>query len=334
MTGPDTEHTNGHRPAFGLPHEPDPASALSTAALVALHAPSVHNTQPWHWRVGTDRVDLYADERWRLRVADPDGRLLVLSCGAALHHARVALRAMGFLPSVRRFPDRTRPDLLASLAVDKPIPVTAQALDLMRATTARHTDRRGIADSPVPERTLAVLREAAGSEGAWLHLLNDDQVRTVVAAAARAEAVEMGDAAFRRELDSWTNRPADVTVGIPATVHPPRGDEYSRTGHYAVLYGSGDRPTAWLRAGEALSAVWLTATAHGLAIRPISAVIEIPAGRAVLHKVLSGVGSPYLMLRIGVPVGTNGVSMTPRRPAEESVGLLTEPADEAASEAP
>src|SRR5919198_206497 len=108
--------------------------------------------------------------------AHPDGRLLVLSCGAALHYARVALRAMGFLPAVRRFPERTRPDLLATVTVDKPIPVTSHARELMRATTSRRTDRREIADTPVPERTLAILREAAGSEGAWLHLLTDHQV--------------------------------------------------------------------------------------------------------------------------------------------------------------
>src|SRR5919198_720256 len=62
----DGARRNGHRPAFGPPQRTDAAAALGTAALVALHAPSVHNTQPWHWRVGIDRVELYADERWRL----------------------------------------------------------------------------------------------------------------------------------------------------------------------------------------------------------------------------------------------------------------------------
>ena len=44
-----------------------------------------------------------------LPVADPTGRELVISCGAALHHARVAARALGWAPTVRRFPGPSAP---------------------------------------------------------------------------------------------------------------------------------------------------------------------------------------------------------------------------------
>ena len=39
----------------------------------AARAPSVHNTQPWRFRVGQSAIELYCDPRRRLRV-DPDGR--------------------------------------------------------------------------------------------------------------------------------------------------------------------------------------------------------------------------------------------------------------------
>jgi hypothetical protein len=29
---------------------------------LAILAPSVHNTQPWAWRIGPDGIDLFADE--------------------------------------------------------------------------------------------------------------------------------------------------------------------------------------------------------------------------------------------------------------------------------
>lgn len=277
MTLTEPHHT---APNGMLPREPDVGSALSAAALVALHAPSVHNTQPWHLRVCPDVVELHADRRWELAAADPDGRLLVLSCGTALHHMRVALRAMGHLPTVRRFPDGRRPDLLASVSVQRPIPVTEQAVALMRATLARQTYRWQFSDAKVPESALAALRQAAGSEGAWLHLLTREQVRTALAVATRPEQIEAADPAYRGEL---------------------RNGDYSAQGVYAVLYGSGDRPSSWLRAGEALSAVWLAATTHGLAARPISSVVELPAGRATLHQMLSGLGAPYLMLHLGLP---------------------------------
>src|SRR5690606_6798678 len=79
---------------------PGTATVLADAARAAGAAPSVHNTQPWRWRVYPDRLDLFADRSRQLTVADPDGRLLTVSCGAALHHARVALVAAGWLPQV------------------------------------------------------------------------------------------------------------------------------------------------------------------------------------------------------------------------------------------
>ena len=71
----------------------------------ALRAPSVHNTQPWRWRLGDDAVQLHADRGRHLVATDPDGRDLVLSCGAALHHLLVALAAQGVEVEVDRLPD-------------------------------------------------------------------------------------------------------------------------------------------------------------------------------------------------------------------------------------
>ena len=46
---------------------------------LACRAPSVHNTQPWLWRLDGDRIELHADRRRQLPVADPSGRNLVIS---------------------------------------------------------------------------------------------------------------------------------------------------------------------------------------------------------------------------------------------------------------
>src|SRR5690349_20755278 len=69
---------------------------LIAAAGAAGYAPSIHNTQPWHWRVSGDVMELSAEPDRQLPTTDPDGRLMVLSCGAALHHARTALAAEGW----------------------------------------------------------------------------------------------------------------------------------------------------------------------------------------------------------------------------------------------
>ena len=75
-------------------------------------APSVHNTQPWHFVVRPDLLELHDESDRQLRALDPTGRQLVISCGCALFNARVALSADRVV-AVDRLPDRTQPDLLA-----------------------------------------------------------------------------------------------------------------------------------------------------------------------------------------------------------------------------
>jgi hypothetical protein len=82
---------------------PEPErQALEAAARDALHAPSVFNTQPWARRIEGNALELRADPDRQLPTVDRDGHFLLLSCGAALHHARVALGAGGWLSEVER----------------------------------------------------------------------------------------------------------------------------------------------------------------------------------------------------------------------------------------
>lgn len=288
-----------------LPPRPDPASAadsaaldaasaLSTAALVALRAPALQPAPLWHWRIATDRVELYADERWRPRTGDPDG-LRLLSCGTAVHHARIALRALGYLPAVRRMPDQTRTELLATVAAHKRIRVTPYATSLLAAAMARDTLPSAGAPTAtgVPEAVLAALREAASGEGVWLEIFTPDRAAPLITALAGA----------RRNGH-----------------HPER---------YAVLYGSGDRATAWLRAGEALSAVWLTAVLHGFAVRPLDRFSQSDAGRAELRRLTSVPGFPYLVLRVGPPVAVTAPVNGAARPVAPAIPEQAAPGSEA-----
>src|SRR5919112_4182009 len=88
---------------------------VRSALALAAAAPSVHNSQPWRWVVGPHAVHLYADlSRW-LPATDAQGRDMIVSCGAALHHARVALAAVGLASSVHRMPHPDEPEHLATL---------------------------------------------------------------------------------------------------------------------------------------------------------------------------------------------------------------------------
>jgi hypothetical protein len=59
----------------------------------ASRAPSIHNTQPWHFVVRPDILEMYDESDRQLRALDPTGRQMVISCGCALFNARVGLAA-------------------------------------------------------------------------------------------------------------------------------------------------------------------------------------------------------------------------------------------------
>src|SRR5260370_5216120 len=96
----------------------------------AVNAPSVHNTQPW-WFYGADHeIGVHADEERRLAVADPDGREMMISCGAALFTARVALRYLGIVPAVTLFPEPGLGTLVAKINWTDTVPPVDYERDL------------------------------------------------------------------------------------------------------------------------------------------------------------------------------------------------------------
>lgn len=68
------------------------------------------------WLTGRRSLHLMADRTRWLRATDPDGRDLVMSCGAALHHLRVALAVHGW-STVDLLVDPAGRDHLAALGL-------------------------------------------------------------------------------------------------------------------------------------------------------------------------------------------------------------------------
>jgi nitroreductase len=313
--------------------------ALANAAALAGYAPSIHNTQPWRWQVSGDRLDLFSVHSRQLAVTDPDGRLAVLSCGAALHHARTALAAEGHRFTVTRLPDPAQPALLARITLTDRAAVSADAVRLVQTIRVRHTDRRPLTGPPLAAEELDTVLDAVRPEGARLHILRPDQVLELASAVSAAQRAEASDEAWQAELAYWAGGTSPAGTGVPDSAipeaptqttvpsrdfgHPgtlPVSAAHDTGATFAILYGDQDGREDWLRAGEALSAAWLAATERGISVLPLSATIEVPATRFALRRLLSGLGEPYLVLRLGhADPDQAGPPHTPRLPVEQTI---------------
>jgi Nitroreductase family len=313
-------------------------SDLATAVEQALRAPSVHNTQPWRWRLLTNGVELHADRGRHLAATDPDGRDLVLSCGAALHHLRVALAVRGLSTAVARVPDPENTDHLATVTLAAGPPDRADGV-LFGEIDRRRTDRRRMSHRPVPAEHLDELVAQARRAGADLVPVTGSHLRgRLVAALADAAERQRWTPGYPAELQLWTRRtagshdgvgvasiapPPDVGVPLRAfsphgrltqpRLAPGRGDGDDAATLVVVVTGN-DRAADRLRAGEALSAVLLTATRLRLATTPLSQATEVAEAREAVARVLGAAGEPQILVRVGWPASTaEDLPVTPRR---------------------
>jgi nitroreductase len=305
-----------------MPYEP-----IVEAVRDALRAPSVFNTQPWRWGIDAGGLELRAEWSRQLCAVDPYGHELLLSCGVALHHALVSLGAQGWAYAVERYGDdgdRLARIRLLGRADPDPFSVT-----LRDAIAARRTDRRPYSDRPVPAATVDEMIAAAVSAGARLHRVRYDQMPMFAVAVAFAGATETADPAYLGDLARWTKRPQWTDDGVSLetgvrrvpvrefALNPLDGMAVEPGGDlgaaYLVLHGPGTTRTDRLRAGEAFSAVLLTAVAHGLRVAPITDVIEVDHPRDLVRGLLPERDEPYAALRCGYPIETSEVPASPRR---------------------
>jgi nitroreductase len=323
--------------AYGQVTDHEARAAFESAARVSLRAPSVFNTQPWIWCISGRAMELRAEPARRLEATDPDGNLLLLSCGAILHHARIALAAAGWATEVARLPDPEDENLLAVLRLEGRRPVHSKDRTLAAAIEYRRTDRRAFGAREVPGATLDRLRRLVEKEDAGLHVVRQEQMALLAVSTDLAAAAELDDPDYREQLGRWTTRSPHDGDGVPpATAVQPglrqvpvrdfdpegghamaAGDGRDQGAAYVIVFGIGYRPMDLLHGGEALSALLLGATAEGVATAPLSDAVEVTWPRHLLRYLLSGLGEPFVAVRLGYPDSTEPLPPTPRRnPAE------------------
>src|SRR5690349_15468084 len=256
---------------------------LHRAAAAGIRAPSMHNSQPWLFRLRDDAVEIMANPARQLAVADRNGWAIRLACGAATYNARLALAVRGRPAAAHLRPDPHDPFLIARLTPAPHRPPTYAEQELYAAIGRRRSHRAPFWPDPVPADIRVRLIEAARSESAWLDLLVGMTALTGFAEiAASADRVLRRDDSYQGELAGWIQVDG-APEGVPASAGAPLpepqallpqrifgdrrrapGRDYEPEPLVGVLGVPGDRPIDQITAGQALQKVLLTATGAGL----------------------------------------------------------------------
>jgi len=303
----------------------------------AARAPSVHNTQPWRFRIRPDALELYADPARKLRV-DPLGREMLISCGAALFGLRLGIRSLGFMPVVELLPDKARLALLARVSLGEAQPLNGSERQLLEALPHRHTHRGPFTSEPLPAGLLASLQHDAIAEAATLALVDrgrgyEPLTDIMAAAGRRLDLVPQA----RADMRDWTRGPGSgARDGVPASAFAAEADQhrgrlpqrdFDLGRHLGQLAAEGTAPAAtaliltpgdsrgdWLCAGQALHRVLVRAAARWVFASLHTQPLEASKIRILIRDRLELPGAPQVILQLGCARTTRA---TARRPPSE-----------------
>ena len=283
------------------------SGVIRDAVRLACRAPSLHNSQPWRWVAEGMALQLWADPDRPLYATDHAGRELTLSCGAVLHHLRVAMAAVGWDSVTERFPDPGEPHHLATLQF-RPMEAVTEA-DQRRAAAIlrRHTDRLPFRTPAAWPALESALRRAVIPYEVMLDVVTDDARQLLAEASRLTETLRRYDTSYQNELRWWTS-PFASDDRIPqcelvssselarvdvARVFPPAGGggrhatiDHDQSKILVLSTHHDDSRLDVLRCGEALSAVLLECTVAGMATCTLTHMTELASSRDIVRQVI------------------------------------------------
>ena len=277
--------------------------ALVSAAILAANA---HNTQPWLFRVGESRIDLFADTGRDIGTVDPYLREMHIGIGCALENLLLAAGANGYDHRLTLMPTDSDPTHAARIDLS---PAETVPSGLYEAIPNRHTNR-GAYDTtrPVAPGTLEEL-SALGEDDPEIDVfwfttdaererLGDLIIEGTEAFIADEEQSRDSDAwirhdwsALHEERDGLTldaqSLPPLLAIGgkmLPRSSEETNNEYWltstrdrhvSTAAAFGIIAVRDDRNAAQrIKVGRLWQRMHLSATARGLAMQPLNQIHE------------------------------------------------------------
>ena len=317
---------------YNFPRSRDEAQKLAFLLRYAVLAPSSHNTQPWKFAIGRDEIALFVNkDRW-LRVADTEQRELYTSIGCALENLLIAAEHFGYRPHVTYFPEPSNLQLVVAVEfLANPEPAPFRPAELFEAISVRHTNHKRYEDRAISSHDLERLKAAVVEEGVSLFLTSDIEIKRRVDQLVNcADATQFADPAFREELDYWIGEGAFGTPWLLAKLAQLAAG-YLDLGKFAakpdrevlmnapvlglICSEENDRQSQ-VKVGQVFERIYLTATALGIRLQPMSQVVAVPQTRDQLTALLTS-GNLVVQQPFRLGYAEPEPAHTPRRTVEE-----------------
>lgn len=304
---------------------------LSFLLRFAILAPSPKNSQPWAFSVRDNKIFVVADLGRSHPISDPDRRELYIGVGCALENLLVAAEHFGFQHSVSYFPHRWHSELAASvLFVPGGTVSAARAGATLDAIRRRHNDTGLFRSTPVPAELQRRLTSCCEEPDLRVDLSDDDLFHQWIdALTMQSDRADLADPAFRMELEYWMSQGVFGAERNVSRGNDPvsilQRQRAVTLGHLKVesapllglIRGAGDSHLIHVRAGQLFERIWLTATALGISINPMSQTMRRSELRSAVTELMPSVGwVPQHLFRVGYS-SAPPKPHTPRRPVED-----------------
>ena len=294
----------------------------------AILAPSSHNSQPWEFRIEGDSIEIRAAEDRRLPVADEDDGELFLSLGCAIENLAIAGAHFAFGYRIE-YPEDAPPVAIVTLEPDGS-PSPAPPPGLFEQLTERYTNHQPFEERPLPEGLRDRLQASVVESDVELRLIDDpDQMASIAELQAEADRKLMANPDYRRELGHWIGTGVlghswvAARIGELVVSHLDLGDREAQKNAtllesapaIGVLVAETEEPRSLIGTGRAFERLALLATAEGVAVHPMSQILErAETTGALATRLDTEPAQPRHLFRLGYAADTQ--RHTPRWPPE------------------
>ncbi|MBI2643998.1 MAG: hypothetical protein HYW95_00610 [Candidatus Wildermuthbacteria bacterium] len=309
----------------------------------AVRAPSVHNTQPWLFRVEKNSCKIYLNPKLKLSQADPMGRDSYISIGCCAENLILAAKCFGIFDRIIYHGENN----LAAEVLFRPNGNKNEEYNRILETILQRVNSRGVFEKKPVEDSLVQRMSSIAQEYLdnvlEIHFIAEkEKIEALAALTAKGMRMAHRNPAFRKEMSRWINpnfsKKADGMPGYSLrmpmiiSILTPFLMKFMDLGKFlaklnyrsvssapliCIVTAKENSPTVWMKTGRLVERLMIELQNSGLQTSIFIAAIEI----GDLHKNVQQLLGANLLPQFLFCAGSMAAKqpLTPKHPVEDKL---------------